>query len=380
MSTVRLNRFAPLVRRLAASRAFRERPFYLVDVGASGGVGEFWQQFAPDFGAVGFDPMIEECARLNAAPEASPGVRYVDAFVGSEDYARDFPPGARAGWSDAPFERSSAARAQRILGMSYGQTVSVSGAQTMTTRRTSLDAFLAGEGRAYVDFIKTDTDGHDYEVLHGARKTLGERRVLGVLVEVAFQGVTHPHSQLFGNIDRLLREHGFTLFDLETYRYSRASLPDMFTYDLPAQTYAGQVIAGDALYLRDVCAPGYAGRWSFAPTPVELAKLACLQELFGMPDCAAELLAAHRDALSGILDAAAALDLLVPDGDYRALVARFEADPRAFFASQSPKDSLARMKSELDWLRDQYRAVLGSRSWRLTAPLRRLSALLRPRR
>ena len=142
------------------------------------------------------------------------------------------------------------------------------------------------------------------------------------------------------------------------------------------------MIAADALYLRDVCAQGYAERWSFAPSPQELLKLACLQELFGMPDCAAEILVRHREALAALLPVDESLDLLAPEGAYASLQARFQADPARFFASarRGRPWSLAQLKADLEALstaRAELDAVLASRSWRLTAPLRALSRLLR---
>ena len=90
---------------------------------------------------------------------------------------------------------------------------------------------------------------------------MAEKQVLGLLVESQLHGIAHAHSNVFSNIDRLMREQGFSLFDFEIYRYTRATLPGHFVYDIPAQTHEGQVVWGDALYLRDVTAPGYEGRW-----------------------------------------------------------------------------------------------------------------------
>lgn len=385
MNSERLNRAAPFLRRVAAGRLLRERPFCLVDVGASGGIEDYWRQFEPDLAAFGFEPMVEECARLNAQ-ESSGAVRYFDLRLGCDDYDQVFPAAERGAWSDAPFARSSAMKAQQLLGMSYGQSVKVAAPQTLSGQGTTLERFMAGRPGQHVDFIKVDTDGHDYEVLRGARRVLAERRVLGLLVEAPFQGVTHPHAQLFASIDRLLREQGFSLFDLEPYRYSRACLPGAFALDLPAQTHAGQVMAADALYFRDLCAPGYAARWSFVAEPRELLKLACLHELFGLADCAAEILLAHGQALKELVALDESLDLLVPGRSmpYRELLRQFDADPRSFFAAArrggSGWASPAQLKAERDLLRNaeaERDAVLGSTSWKITAPLRALSRWLR---
>ena len=65
---------------------------------------------------------------------------------------------------------------------------------------------------------------HDLEVLMGARGLL-EAGVLGLLVEVQLQGASHEYANTFANIDRYLRHLGFSLFDVELYRYSRSALP-----------------------------------------------------------------------------------------------------------------------------------------------------------
>ena len=51
MNTGRLNRSAPFLRRAVAGRLFRQRPFCLIDVGASGGIEDYWRQFDPDLAA-----------------------------------------------------------------------------------------------------------------------------------------------------------------------------------------------------------------------------------------------------------------------------------------------------------------------------------------
>jgi len=366
-----------LIQHVVAGRVLREQPLCLVDVGASGGIEDYWRQFNPDLEAFGFDPMVEECARLNAA-EPSPRIRYFAHLLGWEQRDKESPPDTDA-WSDFPFTRTSAARAQELLKLSYPEMVNVAQRQTMSGSFVTLDGFFAAKANQSVDFVKVDTDGHDYEVLRGGGSTLRDRGVLGLLVEVPFHGRNHPHSQLFLNIDRFLRENGFGLFDIETYRYSRACLPDVFLYDLPAQTARGQVIAADVLYFRDVCAPDYARTWSLDLPALKLVKLACLFELFGMPDCAAEVIVMQRDRLEAYLDCSSALDLLAGEfhpqaKSYAELRERFESDPKSFYPSA---DQTLGHASDIETLRNELRSIRSSRSWRITAPLRRVTGVLR---
>ena len=77
---------------------------------------------------------------------------------------------------------------------------------------------------------------------------MAESPCLGVFIEIQFHGEVPADANLFCNIDSLLRTRGFSLFDIEVYRYSRSVLPKGFAYDIPAQTIEGQVLYGDALF------------------------------------------------------------------------------------------------------------------------------------
>jgi Methyltransferase FkbM domain len=349
MNGLRINYLAPVTRQLVGRGLFGDEPFVLVDVGCSGGIAEHWRQFEPALRAFGFDPLVRECERLNKL-ERNPGVRYFDRFVGWEGYrdlfADDVRRDAVLGWSNQPFPRSSAARAQAAQAASYVQTQFNYGNPELkyTEQRTSLDAFFAGIPGVAVDFIKVDTDGHDYEVLCGSRELLTKHAVLGLLVETQFHGISHPHSNLFSNIDRLLREHGFSLFDLDTHRYTRAELPGLFMYDLAAQTDEGQILAADALYLRDLGAPGYEQRWG-ALADSKVLKLACLFELFGLADCAAEVLRMKRQQLRHV-DVSELLDTLAGEvhpglPSFAEVNRRFDSNPRWFYP-RSLKERLRR--------------------------------------
>lgn len=162
------------------------------------------------------------------------------------------------------------------------------------------------------------------------------RQVLGIAVESPFHGLAHDESNTFRNIDRLLTGLGFSLFDLEAYRYSRGALPQQFVYRLEAQTIGGQAVWCDALYLRDAGSHSYERDWSMTFPPHKLLKLACVFEIFGLGDCAAELLCKYRTILAGLLDIDATLDILTPlvNGkrlSYSSYNRRFERNPASFY-------------------------------------------------
>lgn len=240
--------------------------------------------------AVGFDVIVEEVARLNAE-NTNPNIKYENYFVGFEEYGAllpqkllDDPITSR---NNDPEMRTSAQRALKTMNLNYvDKYFNNDQKTTLTDKHISVDAYTSQHGIDQVDFIKIDTDGHNYEVLLGAEKTL-KRGVLGAAIEMQFHGANHPHANTFCNIDRFMRECGFSLYSLDTYTYSKGALPSTFVYKIPAQTIKGQIQWGDAIYFRDGGDPDYASKWKFQFDTTRLHKLCCLFEIMGLNDCAA---------------------------------------------------------------------------------------------
>lgn len=144
-------------------------------------------------------------------------------------------------------------------------------------------------------------------------------------------------ANLFSNVDLYLRERGFSLFDLEVRRYSRSALPSPFVFEIPAETAGGQVSWGEAVYFRDLGDPEYEARWGFEPRRIDLCKLICLFEIFGLADCSAELVLKYRGALGDGAARTTYLDVLAAqqtDGEmsYEELQRAFAEDARRRFS------------------------------------------------
>ena len=321
-----------VLKRLIEARLWDE-PFSLIDVGASGGIAWWWDSFGDHLKAVGFDPFVNEVERLNQE-ERRPHVRYEAAYVGANGFDTLFPPDLRQdrvrSKNNDPFPRSSAM--MQCLRGDYVNEMFNSGAPpVMANRQIALDDVMASES---VDFIKIDTDGHDIEVLLGAERLI-RSGALGLTIECQFHGASHPYANTLANIDAFLRDRGFSLYDLDINRYSRAAFPARFVYDIPAQTVSGQALWGDGLYLRDLADPLYEAKHSFAITKDRVLKLAALFALFGLPDCIAELMITRAAFISTPLQQEI-LDMLPaesggPATSYREYIAAFERDPKSFY-------------------------------------------------
>jgi hypothetical protein len=337
--TNRSRRAGALAEHVIERRLWGHSPMFLVDVGCSGGIERRWHVFGDQLRAIGFDPLVAEVDRLNSVNTFG-GVSYVAAFVTCREYDSLFPPELRQdrirSKNDDSFQRVSAVAVMERVEVSYIQEHFNAGAPiVMTDRRVELDEVVDARDHSNVDFLKIDTDGSDIESILGAKAILAAGGILGVKVEVPFHGAIHPYANTFANIDRLLREQGFSLFDLATYRYSRRHLPAPFLYDIPAQTTSGQAVWGDALYFRDLGAVDYERMWTYQITPERVIKLACLFDLFDLPDCAAELLI-NRGGFLQFDDREQFLDLLVTgrQGSYAEHIALFEKDYTAFYPSR----------------------------------------------
>jgi len=86
------------------------------------------------------------------------------------------------------------------------------------------------------------------------------------------------------------------------------------------------------LYLRDFVKENQKGN---KIGTVQVLKMACLMEIFGLPDCAAELLIEFRPQLVGLIDVDFCLDLLTQNigafPNYKSHVDAFCNNPESFY-------------------------------------------------
>lgn len=104
-----------------------------------------------------------------------------------------------------------------------------------------LDTCLADLPEWMPDFIKTDVEGADLDVLKGSEKALAG--ALGLQVEAAFVE-RNVGAALFADIDSFLRARGFTLFQLIREHWVR-------TNKLLGPRSRPQLIWADVIYFRD---------------------------------------------------------------------------------------------------------------------------------
>ncbi len=335
--------------RFVADTAIGSWSVTLLDIGCSGGLDTAWRSLGDRLVAVGFDPSVQEIERLRSV-EQNPRVIYEAAFVvPGRDAAKELKPGGHPYITHSPWPRLAIARTLKILADQIAAKSDVEKLATNSWQETQLTPeavlipdYLRDRHIGSVDFIKLDIDGPDFQVLTTLSETLRTHQVLGLGLEVNFIGSDDPTDHTFHNTDRFMRAHGFALFGLTIRPYSAAALPHRYKHHAPNVSIAGRPFQGDALYLRDLCAPehrGTADRYG----PEKLVSLAALFSLSGLPDHAGEVLVNFREQLTPLIDVDRGLDLLTEETElgrelgltYHELIAAFQRNDPIFYPRRS---------------------------------------------
>jgi FkbM family methyltransferase len=226
----------------APGRTLARTPLGFVDVGARGGVHPLVEPLARHTAVLGFEPAADECARLRT--EIAKGSPWACCEIEPQAL------GAHRGTAElhvltAPTNSSllppNAAFTERY-GMAKWRVLSREPLET-----TTLDQILfeeRAEETFWGELLKLDTQGTEYEILEGARRTLRERTV-AVVSEVSFCEL-YRGQRLFSEVELLLRELGFSFYGFSTLHHRSQRMLDK-------RRAAGRerLMYADAVFLRD---------------------------------------------------------------------------------------------------------------------------------
>jgi len=303
VSLQNINPSPRLTEHLVASQAFASEPLMIVDVGARGGLEPHWSLYRDQVRLLGFEADVKECERLNQH-ELKTGNRFFPVALHESKGKRTFYVTALP--DSSGFYPPDTNFCQRLV--NAGANLSV--VKTVEMDTVDFDSFANENGINEVDFIKLDTEGSELDILKGAIGVL-KKSVVGLSIEVEFCPF-HKGQPLFSDVDSFLRPLGFRLFDMALYRHARKVLPQRESAPLSGPDKQGQVLWGQALYLRDGVSEiesqiSFYDGWA----DMKILKLASIMELFCLPDCAIELIqVAQRKSFLQSRDVEHLIDLL----------------------------------------------------------------------
>jgi len=263
----------------APGAALAATPLGFVDVGARGGVHPLVEPISSLTAVLGFEPAADECARLRAELRASsPWAR-----CEIEPQALAEAPGrAQLHVLSAPTNSSLRPPNDAFTGR-YNM-VKWREMERAELEVTTLDAVLFEQRAAepfWGEVVKLDTQGTEYEILCGARRTLLERTG-AVICEGSFCEL-YQGQRLFSEVEILLRGLGFSFYGFSSlHRRSQRAL------DKRAAAGRERLLYGDAIFLRDPL-PGAATPEPVALTPRPLYVVFTAALLLGYGDFALEL-------------------------------------------------------------------------------------------
>jgi FkbM family methyltransferase len=288
-----INKNPKLTKLLVKLKSFDKEPIVVVDIGARGGFEDQWSIFERQVKVIGFDPDNDECDRLNQLTHDTDVIYYpyalADKISKRNFYETFFPDSSGFYEPDLNFWHR------------FPDEINLKVKRRLSVNTIDLDTFVKSRGLKNIDFIKSDVEGAEYDVLKGAKNILN-KSILGLSLEVQFFQV-HKKQKVFSDVDSLLREHGFILYDMSLYKHVRKALPEVSIQNVGRPSKSGQVLWGQALYFRDPFQ-----KTDFVWNQLKLLKLISLMNLFDQNDSAAEAVSLLHNNKNSYLN------MLVPSG------------------------------------------------------------------
>lgn len=186
------------------------------------------QRHLPSPRIVAFEPVAETFEVLKRETAAYPNVECVQLAMGNEQGRRQIYINENA--------------AVNSLYEGWG-----SGAARETIDITTLDGYLSEQLVEHIHLLKVDTEGHDLEVLKGARQTLTEGRVDIIMAEAGFSAPGRLQPAL-GDFQTYLKPLGYYLYGI--YNQCRMTLSRRLGQVDQPDTTAEILIYCDALFVR----------------------------------------------------------------------------------------------------------------------------------
>lgn len=192
------------VNRLAENRDFKT----VFDIGANIGLTtrEFSTQF-PKAEIFSFEPEHENFLRLQNTVASIPRAQCFEMALGSEDTTCNLYVQAHSEWHSLAPENNKPDSKNPMV-----QTIAVQ----------TLDTFCREKNIKSIDFLKTDTEGFDLNVLQGGIEKLRQGQISFVFSEVGFNEKDTQHTY-FPILLEFLVANGLEFYDLYDHEHARPS-------------------------------------------------------------------------------------------------------------------------------------------------------------
>tara|TARA_B110000037_G_C17076492_1_gene488077 strand:+ start:688 stop:1407 length:720 start_codon:yes stop_codon:yes gene_type:complete len=86
---------------------------------------------------------------------------------------------------------------------------------SISLKTSTIDYYVNENNIDMIDLLKIDTEGHEYEVLMGAQKTINENKIRYLLIELHYSKMYKNYSRI--KIEEFLKNNNFTL--LKSFKF-----------------------------------------------------------------------------------------------------------------------------------------------------------------
>ncbi|HMH53254.1 MAG TPA: FkbM family methyltransferase [Candidatus Acidoferrum sp.] len=330
---------APAFTTWIVERGDLETPFVLVDVGVQGGEHPRWRALGDALIVHGFDALPSAIEELKSRCPDDARRQYHWTAVSDVDGRRDF------------FVSSDPYSSSFLPSTTDGRTT-----QAMPVDVRRLDTLLDEGVVPPADFLKTDVEGGERQVLDGAPRLLAG--LLGFETETSLnRSPIYPDGH-FPTLARLVQGHGLLPIDLNFNRVVRERFQQALERKGASRIRRDDWLGGPAtfnvLFCRDVVQerdhPEYYPGGPAALSVDRLIKLMMIHELYGLNDVAVDIAETHRSMLHMRIDVDGAIDRLTqPDARGRPWVV----------VAHELAGQLAESRQDADRLRERVAELLG---------------------
>ncbi|NQU34616.1 MAG: FkbM family methyltransferase [Bacteroidetes bacterium] len=210
---------------------YKDFPIVLIDVGASGGLERNWLEAEQHLKIIGFEP--DERAYSDLMKKKNNMYYYFNIALGGEKTATPF-------YLTEKQQTSSVYRPNYKFLNNFPEVERFNLVGDVELETDTLDN-IAQHSFSRADFIKLDTQGSELSILEGGKEILSNE-IFGIEIEIEFADI-YENQPLFADVDKVIREFGFHLFDIQRCNWKRIS--SSINYGKK-----GQLIFGNALYFK----------------------------------------------------------------------------------------------------------------------------------
>tara|TARA_B100000989_G_scaffold87695_1_gene63243 strand:+ start:41802 stop:42710 length:909 start_codon:yes stop_codon:yes gene_type:complete len=263
--------------------------FHLLLAGARFGYDEIFEIFGDKLKVTGFDPDVNECKRLNKIYQNKK--KFLPYCLFEDKIEKEF----------YEYNHKSSSSLYKINENFVKKFHSKMNFETETIHKVqteTLDNIFDSEKISKVDFMQIDCEGAELNILKGASKLL--ENTICIETEILFQKDIRLSAPNYSTLDNYLINKNYSLYDIELFRFSKvpsaeriADYKDDDGNNIPGPTLKGQVLAGDAVYFKNLGMNDNYSDFSFE----ELIKYLFLLEIYFMQDTAYDLVLNSKEII-----------------------------------------------------------------------------------